>query len=284
MGKTLGCTMVEDPCPIIKCSTSTTTQQTTWRNDTTSLDPVWKKSVQHSYELLIDTLSVHPECLKVSHGPTKIAPIDLMMMMLLVIEFDETLSPPQLADTLHALQMAERKETKDLMWQGKHMGFYLVFLDRPKCLGEAAVNPGGRKDSEVVMDVDPLLSNSKQVVHTKSPDITWNPTIHSLFVTNYTPTSESSPVSSVPPPQQNTSTLQCTSASRPSIKTQQQQQQQQVSPHSMSAVPVTPMSVSTLPWSYMRATSETIQSQSENELFFWRGMICHHGHHHAAPI
>ena len=181
MGKTLGCTMVEDPRPIIKHSTSTTTQQTTWLNDTTSLDQVWKKSMQHSYKLLIDTLSVHPECLKVSCRPTTIAPIDLMMMTLLVFEFDEKLSPPWLADTLHALQMAERKETKDLMWQGKHMDFYLVFLDRPERLGEATVNSGGRKDLEVVMDVDPLLSDSKQVVHTKGPDITWNPTIHSLL-------------------------------------------------------------------------------------------------------
>ena len=142
--------------------------------------------------------------------------------------------------------MAECKEMKDLMWQGKHMGFYLVFLDCPKRLGEAAVNSGGRKDSEVVMDVNPLPSDSKQVVRTKGPDITWNPTIHSLFATNYTLTSESSPVSSVPLPQQNTSTLQHTSASRPSIKTQQQQQQQQVPPRPMSAVPETPMSVSTL--------------------------------------
>ena len=218
----LGCTMVEDPHPIIKHLTLTTTQQTTWLNDTTSLDPVWKKSVQHSYKLLIDALSAYLECLKVSRRPATIAPINLVMMTLLVFEFHEKLSPPWLADVLHTLQMAEHKETKDLMWQGKHMGFYLVFLDRPKQLGKVAVNSRGRKDLEVVMDVNPPPSDSKQVVRTKGPDITWNPTIHSLFVTNYTPTSESSPVSSVPPPQQNISTLQRTSASRPSIKTQQQ--------------------------------------------------------------
>ena len=214
--------MVEDPHPIIKCSTLMTTQQTTWLNNTTSLDPAWKKSVQHLYELLIDTLSAYLECLKVSCRPATIALIDLVMMTLLVFEFDKKLSPPWLADALHALWMAEHKETKDLMWQGKHMGFYLVFLNRLKRLGEVAVNSRGRKDLEVVMDVDPLPSDSKQVVRTKGPDITWNPTIHSLFATNYTPTSESSPVSSVPLPQQNISTLQRTSASRPSIKTQQQ--------------------------------------------------------------
>ena len=144
-----------DPRLIIKRSTSTTAQQTTWLKDTAPLDPAWKKRVQHSYKLLIDTLSAYPECLKVSRGPATIAPIDLVMMTLLVFEFHEKLSPPRLADALHALRMAARKETKDLMWKGEHMGFYLVFLDRLERLGEGALNSGGGKDSDVAMDVDP---------------------------------------------------------------------------------------------------------------------------------
>ena len=144
-----------DPRPIIKRSTSTTAQQTTWLKDTAPLDPAWTKRVQHSYKLLIDTLSAYPECLKVSRGPATIAPIDLVMMTLLVFEFHEKLSPPRLADALHALRMAARKETKDLMWKGEHMGFYLVFLDRLERLGEGALNSGGGKDSDVAMDVDP---------------------------------------------------------------------------------------------------------------------------------
>ena len=47
------------------------------------------------------------------------------------------------------------KETKDLMWKTKHMGFYLVFLDPLKRLGEATLNSWSGKDMNVTMDVDP---------------------------------------------------------------------------------------------------------------------------------
>jgi hypothetical protein len=147
-----------DPRPFIKRTTTTTTQQTTWLKDTAPLDPAWKKRVQHTYKLLIDTLAVHPDCLKVTRGPATIAPIDLVMMVLLVFEFQDKLSASRLADALHALRMAARNETKDLMWKPEHMGYYLVFLDRLERLGEAALSPsggGGAKDAGVPMDVDP---------------------------------------------------------------------------------------------------------------------------------
>ena len=146
-----------DPRPIIKRTTATTAQQITWLKDTVPLDPAWKKRVQHSYKLLVDTLSSYPECLKVSRGPATIAPIDLVMMVLLVFEFHEKLPASQLADALRALRMAARKETKDLMWkaEAEHMGYYLVFLDRLVWFGEAALNPGSGKDTPVAMDVDP---------------------------------------------------------------------------------------------------------------------------------
>ena len=111
--------------------------------------------MQHSYKLLVDTLSAYPECLKVSRGPATIAPIDLVMMVLLVFEFHEKLPASQLADALRALRMAARKETKDLMWKAEHMGYYLVFLDRLVWFGEAALNSGSGKDTPVAMDVDP---------------------------------------------------------------------------------------------------------------------------------
>ncbi|KAN0137499.1 hypothetical protein V8E53_004550 [Lactarius tabidus] len=78
-----------DSRSIIKRTTATTAQQATWSKDTEPLDPAWKKRVQHSYKLLIDTLSAYPDCFKVSRGPTTIAPIDLVMMVLLVFEFHE---------------------------------------------------------------------------------------------------------------------------------------------------------------------------------------------------
>lgn len=146
-----------DPRPIIKRSTTTTSQQTTWLKDTAPLDPAWKKKIQHTYKLLVDTVVAHPRCLKVTRGPATIAPIDLVMMVLLVFEFQEKLSGSRLAEALHALRMAARKETKDLMWKSEHMGHYLVFLDRLERLGEAALGPSGAiaNDAPVAMDVDP---------------------------------------------------------------------------------------------------------------------------------
>ncbi|KAH9054858.1 hypothetical protein EDB87DRAFT_1644608 [Lactarius vividus] len=191
-----------DPRPIIKRTTATTAQQTTWLKDTAPLDPAWKKRVQHSYKLLIDTLSAYPECLKVSRGPATIAPIDLVMMVLLVFEFHDKLSSSRLADALHALRMAARKETKDLMWKGEHMGYYLVFLDRLERLGEAA--PPKRQRTG-----------------------------------DYTPTVLSSPVSSVPPaavPSRSTSTPQRTSA-----RAQLQQASQFPTSRQPSAVPPSPI-------------------------------------------
>jgi hypothetical protein len=152
-----------DPRPIIKRSTTTTSQQTTWLKDTAPLDPAWKKRVQHTYKLLVDTIVAHPSCLKVTRGPATIAPIDLVMMVLLVFEFQEKMSGSRLADALHALRMAARKETKDLMWKSEHMGHYLVFLDRLERLGEGALGPSSAiaNDAPVAMDADPPLKRQR---------------------------------------------------------------------------------------------------------------------------
>jgi hypothetical protein len=144
-----------DSRPLIKRSATTTTQQTTWLKDTAPLDPAWKKRMQLTYKLLVDTLKAHPQCLKVTRGPATIAPIDLVMMVLLAFEFQDKLSASRLADALHALRMAARDKTKDLMWKSEHMGHYLIFLDRLERLGEAALSPSNAKDSPVPMDVDP---------------------------------------------------------------------------------------------------------------------------------
>jgi hypothetical protein len=117
-----------DPRPIIKRTLQRTSQQTTWLKDTAPLDPAWKKRVQHTYKLLVDTLVAHPECLKVTRGPATIAPIDLVMMVLLVLSSRRSCRRSRLADALHGLRMAARKETKDLMWKSEHMSHYLVFL------------------------------------------------------------------------------------------------------------------------------------------------------------
>jgi hypothetical protein len=144
-----------DSRPFIKRTTFTTSQQTAWLKDTAPLDPAWKKRIHHTYKLLVDTLTTHPNCLKVTHGPVTIAPIDLVMMVLLVFEFQDKFSVSRLADALRALRMAARDKTKDLMWKSEHMGHYLVFLDRLERLGEAALSPSNAKDAPVPMDVDP---------------------------------------------------------------------------------------------------------------------------------
>ncbi len=65
--------------------------------------------MEHSYKLLIDTLSAHPECLKVLRGPTMITPIKLVMMVLLVFEFHEKLPPSRLADALRMGRIGRRR-------------------------------------------------------------------------------------------------------------------------------------------------------------------------------
>jgi hypothetical protein len=146
--------VILDPRPITKRSATTTSQQTTWLKDTAPLDPAWKKRVQHTYKLLVDTLAAYPDCLKVTRGPSTIAPIDLVMMVLLVFEFQDKLSVSRLADAIKALRMAARNETKDLMWKSEHMGYYLVFLGRLQEVGESTLAPSSAKDASVPMDVD----------------------------------------------------------------------------------------------------------------------------------
>jgi hypothetical protein len=143
-----------DPRPIIKRTTSTTSQQTLWLKDTAPLDPKWKNRIQLAYKLLLDTLAAYPGSLKVTRGPATIAPIDLVMMVLLVFEFQDKLSASRLADALRALRMAARNETKDLMWKSEHMGFYVAFLDHLERMGEAILGPNGAKDAQVPTDVD----------------------------------------------------------------------------------------------------------------------------------
>ncbi len=224
-----------DPRPIIERTTSTTAP----------LDPAWKKRVQHSYKPLVDTLSAHPECVKVSRGPATIVQIDLVMMILLVFELHETLPALQLVDALHTLRLAVRRETKDLTWKSEHMGYNLVFLVRLERQGEAALNPGGGKDAQVTMDVDPPPKRQR----TGGTYRHYQPLAHShpYSTTDYTPTSLSSPVSSVPSaaaalPQRSTSTPKRTSASN---RAQQQQASQSRPPSSLPpppspAVPLTP--------------------------------------------
>jgi hypothetical protein len=125
------------------------------------------------------------------------------MMVLLVFEFREKLPAPRLADALHALRTAARKEMKALMWKGEHTEYSLVFLGRLERLCEAALNYGGWKDAPVAMDVNLPPKRQRRG--------------------DYTPTTLSSPVSSLPPATlRRTSTpQQSISTGRPSVKTQQ---------------------------------------------------------------
>ncbi|KAH9019891.1 hypothetical protein EDB85DRAFT_2196018 [Lactarius pseudohatsudake] len=128
---TLSLQTILDPRPIIKRTTATTAAQPT-----------------HGSRM--------PRCLtqqrlKVSRGPATIVPIDLAMMVLLVFEFHEKL------------------ETKDLMWKGEHMGYYLIFFDHLERLGEASPNTGGGKDAQLRWTSTRLPSGSDGRLHTDDP-------------------------------------------------------------------------------------------------------------------
>ncbi|KAI0245835.1 hypothetical protein BJV78DRAFT_1158337 [Lactifluus subvellereus] len=89
--------------------------RTAWLKDTAPLDLTWKKRVQHTYKLLIDTLKAYPDRFKVSRGPATIALIELVMMVLLVFELQNKLSASRVADALLALRMSACNGTNDLM-------------------------------------------------------------------------------------------------------------------------------------------------------------------------
>ncbi|KAI0245524.1 hypothetical protein BJV78DRAFT_358061 [Lactifluus subvellereus] len=160
-----------DPRPI-KRTTTTTSQHTTWVKDTAPLDPAWKKRVQHTFKLLVDTLKAYSDCLKVTRGPATIAPVDLVMMVLLVFELQNKLSASRLADALRVLRMLTRKETKDLMWKSEHMGYYVVFFDHLERLGEAILGSSSVQDAQVPMDVDPPAKRQRTGDYSPAPPTT----------------------------------------------------------------------------------------------------------------
>jgi hypothetical protein len=186
---------IMDTRPIIKRSATTTSQQTTWLKDTAPLDPAWKKKVQHTYKLLVDTIVAYPDCLKVTRGPATIAPIDLVMMALLVFEFQDKLTASRLSNALHALRMAARQETRDLMWKSEHMGHYVVFLDRLQRHGDAGSGPSNppASDAPVSMDVDPPAKRQRtggMPFHVVRDDLVYS--AHGILI-DYSPVSLSTP-------------------------------------------------------------------------------------------
>ena len=70
------------------------------------LNPAWKQRVRRSLKLLVNTISAHPECLKLARGP---ATIDLVDDDGAACLRDAVSGPPAW------LRMAALKETKDLM-------------------------------------------------------------------------------------------------------------------------------------------------------------------------
>ncbi|KAI9438914.1 hypothetical protein H4582DRAFT_2056780 [Lactarius indigo] len=121
-----------DPRPIIERTTWRTEKQTTWPRGIAPLDPAWKKRTQNDR---VDR-SFHD-------GP-------------LLFEFPGkvvTVVPSRsAARTADGSVEGGRPETKDLMW--KAVGYFLVFLDCLKWLGEVALNTGSGKEKQVAMDID----------------------------------------------------------------------------------------------------------------------------------
>jgi hypothetical protein len=52
----------------------------------------WNNRMRHIYKLVLDTLTAYSDCLKVSRGPATIAPIDPVMKVLFLFQFQEKLS------------------------------------------------------------------------------------------------------------------------------------------------------------------------------------------------
>ncbi|KAI0247544.1 hypothetical protein BJV78DRAFT_1285460 [Lactifluus subvellereus] len=152
---------------------------TTWLKNAAPLDPAWKKRVQHTCKPLIDTLKAYPDCHKVSRGPVVIAPIDLVMMVLLVFGFQDKLSASPVADALCALRMSARKEKRFGVEVRTH-GLLCRLLDYLEWLGEAVLGSSSGKDTHVPMDVDSPVKRQR--------------------TGDYSPTPLTTPAQSQPPP------------------------------------------------------------------------------------
>ncbi|KAH9979352.1 hypothetical protein BGW80DRAFT_594423 [Lactifluus volemus] len=83
-----------------------------------------------------------------------IASTDLVMMVLLVFELQDTLERARLVDALRSKRMSALDETEDLMWKS---GYFLVSWIFWKIWARQLVS----KDDQVPMDVDPSVKRQR---------------------------------------------------------------------------------------------------------------------------
>jgi hypothetical protein len=93
--------------------------------------------------------------------PATVVPIDLVMVLLLVFEFQDKLSVSRLADALRAPRMSALEETKRSDEEARIHRLLVMYL---VCL-KAALVSNGANNAKVSMDVDTLRSGRGQVVH-----------------------------------------------------------------------------------------------------------------------
>ncbi|KAI0245517.1 hypothetical protein BJV78DRAFT_1365328 [Lactifluus subvellereus] len=175
-----------DPRPLIKRTTTTASQQTTWLKDTAPLVRRGRSvcNTRSSYS------SIRSKHIRVSRGPATIAPIDLVMMVLLVFGFQDKLSASWVADALRALRMSARKETNDLMCKSEYMGYYVVFLGHLERMGEAVLGSSSAQDAQVPMDINPLAKRQRTGAQSQPPPLP--PPTRTTSTSQRTPTSYNS--------------------------------------------------------------------------------------------
>lgn len=90
---------------------------------------------------------------RLTHGPTIIAPIDPVMILLPMSKFQVSCRRRGLRMGC-ALLMSAHKETKDLTCRSEHMDYYVILMDHLANLSEAVLGLRSAQDAHIPMDLE----------------------------------------------------------------------------------------------------------------------------------
>ncbi|KAI0067416.1 hypothetical protein BV25DRAFT_1987816 [Artomyces pyxidatus] len=139
--------------PHAKAST-TSAQLTKWLADPEHVDEDFAEDIQETIQLLVSVITADKECLKVTKGPTTVAPVDFVMMVVLVGRVKNKLPRNQLSRAIHMLREVARATSGDLMWKTSVIEPYLTFIVNLEEQGERILH------AHHEMEVDPPNSST----------------------------------------------------------------------------------------------------------------------------
>lgn len=137
--------------PHAKAST-TSAQLTRWLADPEHVDEAFAEDIKETIQLMLDAITADKDCLKVTRGPTTVAPVDFVMMIVLVARVKNKLPRDQLSRAIQMLREVARATAGDLMWKTTVIEPYFRFITDLEAQGTRLLNPYQE------MEVDPPSS------------------------------------------------------------------------------------------------------------------------------